>query len=390
MTTTHSRADALTDQAITEIYRSAYGYAPAPHEIELVRAVERAIRTAFPVLQPAAAPIARLDPDAVTRLKAICRKLGIESTIPGEVYGDPEGLFVIFGRVRDAINRMMGPTPSPSGALHALRAAKQFIANGVELGYIRMPDSDCPDPAHEVPNLIDAAISSLSTASSPADERAAFEAWAREEPFDLSMVGSIYTDSETCAAWHGWRTRAASANKTGAEGAKYEALEREHLGDPDKHTGIYSSSPAMAEEAVGWFDKALNQIRWRDGLVNADFRDGQPFYTQPAQADVREEAYVAKRMAEMLATVYATIVGDDQVDENDGLNAIQRCERAAQVLRLEVELYRGQADARVGLTERFIADFGHRLATLLKIDAFDIADRDAQILALLQGANHAE
>ncbi len=108
---------------------------------------------------------------------------------------------------------------------------------------------------------------------------------------------------------------------------------------------------------------------------------------QPAQADAREEAYVAKRMAETLATVYATIVGDDQVDENDGLNAIKRCERAAQVLRLEVELYRGQADARVGLTDRFIAEFGHRLATLLKIDAFDIADRDAQILALLQGTN---
>ncbi|CAM2167886.1 hypothetical protein BLAT2472_10734 [Burkholderia latens] len=45
--------------------------------------------------------------------------------------------------------------------------------------------------------------------------------------------------------------------------------------------------PAQAAEAVGWFDKALNQIRWRDGLVNADFRDGQPFYTQPAQADAR-------------------------------------------------------------------------------------------------------
>jgi len=31
----------------------------------------------------------------------------------------------------------------------ALRKAEQFIVNGVEFGYIRMPDADTPDPAHE-------------------------------------------------------------------------------------------------------------------------------------------------------------------------------------------------------------------------------------------------
>lgn len=73
-----------------------------------------------------------------------------------------------------------------------------------------------------------------------------------------------------------------------------------------------------------------------------------PLYAapQPAQADaLGEEAYVAKRMTETLATVYATIIGDDEVDTDDGLNAIERVVRAAQVLRLEVDLYRAQADA---------------------------------------------
>ena len=135
----------------------------------MISALERAL-AASPVEQPAAAPIARNDPAAVTRLKAICRKLGLESAFPDEVYSNPEGLFAIFGQIRSAIDRLARSAPSPI-VLHALRAAKQFIANGVELGYIRMPDSDCPDPAHEVPNLIDAAISSLSTAPSPADER---------------------------------------------------------------------------------------------------------------------------------------------------------------------------------------------------------------------------
>jgi len=41
----------------------------------------------------------------------------------------------------------------------ALRAADQFITNGVALGFIRMPDEDCPDPAHETPKLIRAALS---------------------------------------------------------------------------------------------------------------------------------------------------------------------------------------------------------------------------------------
>ena len=40
----------------------------------------------------------------------------------------------------------------------ALKRAEQFITNGIELGYIRMPDKDCPDPAHETPDIIKAAL----------------------------------------------------------------------------------------------------------------------------------------------------------------------------------------------------------------------------------------
>ena len=32
--------------------------------------------------------------------------------------------------------------------VQALRDAKQFIENGVEFGYIRMPDAETPDSAH--------------------------------------------------------------------------------------------------------------------------------------------------------------------------------------------------------------------------------------------------
>ena len=42
--------------------------------------------------------------------------------------------------------------------LEALEAARIFIRNGIELGYIRMPDPDTPDSAHDVPPMIAAAI----------------------------------------------------------------------------------------------------------------------------------------------------------------------------------------------------------------------------------------
>lgn len=42
--------------------------------------------------------------------------------------------------------------------LAALRKAEQFIRNGIELGYIRMPDAGTPDSAHNTPPMIRAAI----------------------------------------------------------------------------------------------------------------------------------------------------------------------------------------------------------------------------------------
>lgn len=48
-----------------------------------------------------------------------------------------------------------------AGTLAALKAARQFIVNGVELGFIRMPDADTPDPAHDTLLIIERAIADL-------------------------------------------------------------------------------------------------------------------------------------------------------------------------------------------------------------------------------------
>lgn len=56
--------------------------------------------------------------------------------------------------------------PTNAGALAALKAARQFITNGVELGFIRMPDSDTPDPAHDTLPMIEGAIAELEAKAS--------------------------------------------------------------------------------------------------------------------------------------------------------------------------------------------------------------------------------
>jgi hypothetical protein len=48
-----------------------------------------------------------------------------------------------------------------------------------------------------------------------------------------------------------------------------------------------------------------------------------------------------------------------------------------------------QAATRDDMEARFIAKHGHRLATLFLIDAFDLADRDAQIMAVLAATRDA-
>ena len=43
----------------------------------------------------------------------------------------------------------------------ALNDAQIFIRNGVALGFIRMPDLDCPDPAHNTPKHISQALTTV-------------------------------------------------------------------------------------------------------------------------------------------------------------------------------------------------------------------------------------
>lgn len=60
-------------------------------------------------------------------------------------------------RMREAIKQEQLRKSAPA-LLEALEKTKQFIENGIELGYIRMPDDDTPDSAHQTLPIINAAI----------------------------------------------------------------------------------------------------------------------------------------------------------------------------------------------------------------------------------------
>ncbi|MGS1033161.1 hypothetical protein [Burkholderia glumae] len=151
-----------------------------------------------------------------------------------------------------------------------------------------------------------------------------------------------------------------------AEPTDYDAIEREHFGDPDKRTGIYA--PATADELAAflvWWTRDVPEELRRDWINRNEhfLREGkacealarawegwqarasQAAAPQANAAEESEDAYVIRRLSETLADVAVTLRGDDPVHPDDPLNKIELVKRLAEVLRMEVELYRAQAAA---------------------------------------------
>lgn len=85
-----------------------------------------------------------------------------------------------------------------NSTLAALKAARQFIVNGVELGFIRMPDAETPDPAHETLPMIERAIAELDAKFQAA--RAAMEpmeprTYADEPLSHIKAMGELVQDA---------------------------------------------------------------------------------------------------------------------------------------------------------------------------------------------------
>jgi len=59
------------------------------------------------------------------------------------------------------LRRLSAVEAQRDALLEALKTADQFITNGMELGFIRMPDAATPDSAHETPGIVRAAIKAV-------------------------------------------------------------------------------------------------------------------------------------------------------------------------------------------------------------------------------------
>lgn len=83
----------------------------------------------------------------------------------GEFMDPPDGGDVPLSeqvrRMRAALDDLRGEWQGIETARDALERAEQFIENGVELGFIRLPDADVNDPAHDTLPAIRKALRSL-------------------------------------------------------------------------------------------------------------------------------------------------------------------------------------------------------------------------------------
>lgn len=70
----------------------------------------------------------------------------------------------LYAKLRSLNTEVRALRAAQRNSLAALKRAKMFITNGVELGFIRMPDDSTPDPAHETLPAIEAAISEAEAA----------------------------------------------------------------------------------------------------------------------------------------------------------------------------------------------------------------------------------
>lgn len=97
--------------------------------------------------------IARLDNGQKVALKRLPEEYAYDFTTADETYYKE---FRIAKWMPFPESEFFSPTAMV--LLEALEKAKQFIENGIEFGYIKMPDSETPDSAHKTLPIINAAI----------------------------------------------------------------------------------------------------------------------------------------------------------------------------------------------------------------------------------------
>ncbi|MGP5513556.1 hypothetical protein [Pseudomonas helleri] len=178
-------------------------------------------------------------------------------------------------------------------ALEALKSARLFISNGIDLGFIRMPDSETPDPAHNTLPMIDKAIQELrALLDKPA-------AWERDMDYRPEELGSPETEPE-CHTCNDTKMVDDGELTHSEGGIPYANGPIKCVKDcPD------CSKPAAQHqgEPVAWVSpESLGGVRWRPKVLDG-LADGAPLYCRPPEQVAPLAAEAAKAFAKGFNTL---------------------------------------------------------------------------------------
>lgn len=334
-----SSADALTDDDIAENAQQ-YLATREPCDIYQFRRDElltfaRAILAASPVEQPAAAPI-----DEPSELEQVIACLGDDAA--------------------------------------TLRHADEYVemADNMEAA-ARLLTALEEDRAAEV--MCNRWPWERVSAPSPADERAAFEAWwTRDVPAEhkasayalLKQFGDDYAANKRCAeAWEVWQARAASAIiDAGHAIPEHWRVKAEHIVSMDR-------DPAKREEA-GKTAVMLLRVLLKDPHARAA--------ASPAAAEA---------VAQWQTRVRDVILPENKrwvnVSEDGAKTVLEKYADTYEVRALYAAPPPAQADAREGLTADMRESVEHAATWLARSEDLQNKAHAERLRALLQGANHA-
>ncbi|HDV8348782.1 TPA: hypothetical protein RKT01_000518 [Burkholderia vietnamiensis] len=146
----------------------------------------------------------------------------------------------------------------------------------------------------------------------PADERAAFEANARKLGMRLDSNGGHYSNIRTRNRWLGWQARAASANETGAEGAKVDPAARMDWADGILRT-LPPLDPTIAiEELLSQYGEDDKEEIFESIKAYADMRARQALSTQYAPRSPAMAAEAVPDWRELSRRLYVELFHCDQ------------------------------------------------------------------------------
>ena len=328
----NSRADALTyNQSYEDWFHDALskGLVSAGSDKDMQRAWQAAILAASPVDQPAAAPkLAEKQRHAVDEAAKVLRD--------NWEHGTAEDLLMAF------LPESSDPQPAAAPIarymldvnIDGVDQLREFVLASDYEQRVHDLETLC-DPAgltaenallRDQTKMLDATIGRLKAelarpAPSPADERAAFEAWAKTKNMDLTPFDATFDSIFTSSAWDGWQARAASANETGAEGAKPCAEGRMPFNlTHEQVSALYLLLFRRVRPEFGWMEEPLVAIEAA---------------LKPAHDAIHDRGFNAMNRQ---------FFGDDRM--------------ALDEARMPDQIAPAQADARVGLTDEEITEIG--------------------------------